>query len=167
MEEKEKAGNSFMLKICAFIVDKRNLFFLIYAILGIFAFVASKWVSVENDLAFYLPGTTETRQGLDLMEEQFTTYGTAKVMVANISYDQALEIQKQVEDIEGVFSADVDDSKDHYNNGSALFNITFDYDQKDDQALVALDKVKEYFEPYDTYLSTELGDVHSALIEKR
>ena len=84
MEENEKAG-SFMLKICAFIVDKRNRFFLIYAILGIFAFVASNWVGVENDLAYYLPGTTETSQGLDLMEEQFTTYGTVKVMVANIS----------------------------------------------------------------------------------
>ncbi|MBP3825989.1 MAG: MMPL family transporter [Butyrivibrio sp.] len=166
MEENEKAGNSFMLKICAFIVDKRNLFFLIYAILGIFAFVASNWVGVENDLAFYLPGTTETRQGLDLMEEQFTTYGTVKVMVANISYEQALKIQEDVEDIEGVFSADVDDSKDHYNNGSALFNITFDYDEDDEQCLTSLDAVKEYFEPYDTYLSTELGDVHSALIEK-
>ena len=166
MEEKEKAGNSFMLKICAFIVDKRNLFFLIYAILGIFAIIAKDWVSVENDLAFYLPGTTETRQGLDLMEEQFTTYGTVKVMVANISYDQALKIQDDVEDIEGVFSAEVDDSKEHYNNGSALFNITFDYDQKDEKCLDSLDQVKEYFAPYDTYLSTELGDVHSALIEK-
>lgn len=165
MEENEKAGG-FMLKICAFIVDKRNLFFLIYAILGIFAFVASNWVGVENDLAFYLPGTTETRQGLDLMEEQFTTYGTVKVMVANISYEQALKIQEDVEDIEGVFSAAVDDSKDHYNNGSALFNITFDYDEDDEQCLTSLDAVKEYFEPYDTYLSTELGDVHSALIEK-
>ena len=165
MEENEKAG-SFMLKICAFIVDKRSLFFLIYAILGIFAFVASNWVGVENDLAFYLPGTTETRQGLDLMEEQFTTYGSVKMMVANISYDQALAIQEDVEEIEGVFSAEVDDTKEHYNNGSALFTITFDYDQKDDQCLVVQDEIKKYFEPYDSYLVTELGDIHSELIAK-
>ena len=110
--ENEKAGNSFMLKICAFIVDKRNLFFLIYAILCIFSAVSRNWVSVENELAQYLPGTSETRQGLDLMEEQFKTYGSVKVMVANISYDQALQVKDQLEDMDGIFSAEVDDTSD-------------------------------------------------------
>ena len=166
MEKSEKTGNSFMLKICAFIVDKRNLFFLIYAILCIFSVIAKGWVGVENKLDRYLPGDSETRQGLDLMEEQFTTYGSVKVMVANISYDQAKVIQEHLEETEGVFSADFDDSIDHYNNGSALFNITFDYDENDDQCLVLLDQVREYFEPYDSYISTTLGDTQSELIDK-
>ena len=160
----ENSGSSFMLKICTFIVDKRNLFFLIYAILCIFSIIASGWVSVENELSEYLPSTSETRQGLDLMEEQFTTYGSAKVMVANISYDQALDIQKDLENIDGIFSAELDDSDKHYNNGSALFNITFDYDENDDTCLVLLDQVKEYFKDYDSYLSTSLGDIQSELI---
>ncbi|MCR5403773.1 MAG: MMPL family transporter [Butyrivibrio sp.] len=166
MDNKEKAGNSVMLKICAFIVDKRNLFFLIYAILCIFSVIAKGWVKVENDLAEYLPPTSETRRGLDLMAEQFTTYGTVKVMVANISYDQALEIKEALENIDGIFSADVDDTDAHYNNGSALFNITFDYDESDDQCLVLLDEVKEFFSKYDSYLSTSLGDIQSELINK-
>ena len=160
----ENSGSSFMLKICTFIVDKRNLFFLIYAILCIFSIIARGWVSVENELSEYLPSTSETRQGLDLMEEQFTTYGSAKVMVANISYDQALDIQKDLENIDGIFSAELDDSDKHYNNGSALFNITFDYDENDDTCLVLLDQVKEYFKDYDSYLSTSLGDIQSELI---
>ena len=163
-KQEEKAGNSFMLKICAFIVDKRNLFFLIYAILCIFSVIARGWVGVENQLSEYLPDTSETRQGLDLMEEQFTTYGTTKVMVANISYDQALEIQSDLEQIDGIFSVDVDESEKHYANGSALFDITFDYDESDDQCLVLLDQVKEYFDGYDYYLSTSLGDTQSELI---
>ncbi len=163
-KQEEKAGNSLMLKICAFIVDKRNLFFLIYAILCIFSVIARGWVGVENQLAEYLPDTSETRQGLDLMEEQFTTYGTTKVMVANISYDQALEIQSDLEQIDGIFSVDVDESEKHYANGSALFDITFDYDESDDQCLVLLDQVKEYFDGYDYYLSTSLGDTQSELI---
>lgn len=163
-KQEEKAGNSFMLKICAFIVDKRNLFFLIYAILCIFSVIARGWVEVENQLSEYLPDTSETRQGLDLMEEQFTTYGTTKVMVANISYDQALEIQSDLEQIDGIFSVDVDESEKHYANGSALFDITFDYDESDDQCLVLLDQVKDYFDGYDYYLSTSLGDTQSELI---
>ena len=165
MENEEvKLGNSAMLKICAFIVDKRNLFFLIYAILAIFSVIAKGWVEVENDLAFYLPATSETRLGLDLMEEQFTTYGTANVMVANVSYSQAQDIQKDIEAMEGVFSADVDDTPDHYANGSALISVTFDYDEDDDQCLVCLDALKDYLEGYDYYLTTSLGDTQSELI---
>ncbi len=164
--EKEQGGNSFMLKICAFIVDKRNLFFLIYAILCIFSVISRNWVSVENELAQYLPGTSETRQGLDLMNEQFKTYGSVKVMVANVSYDQALKIKSDLEKMDGIFSVEVDDTKDHYNNGSALFNITFNYDEKEEECLVLLDQVKEFFTPYDSYLSTTLGDTQSELINK-
>ena len=163
-DNNEQSGNSFMLKICTFIVDKRNLFFLIYAILCIFSVIARGWVGVENELSKYLPADSETRQGLDLMEEQFVTYGTVKAMVANISYDQALEIQEYLENIDGVFSADLDDSSDHYNNGSALFSITFDYDEKDDTCLELLDQVTEYLDQYDAYLSTSLGDTQSELI---
>ena len=167
MENNElKGGNSFMLKICAFIVDKRNLFFLIYAIVCIFAAISRNWVSVENQLSEYLPETSETWRGLKLMEKEFTTYGSVKVMVANISYDQALLIQDDLENMDGVFSAELDDSDKHYNNGSALFNITFDYDEKDNLCLELLDQVKAYFEPYDYYLSTTLGDTQSELINK-
>ena len=166
MSSNEKAGNSFMLKICKFIVDKRNLFFLIYAIVCIFSVIARGWVGVENRLPKYLPKTSETYQGLELMEEQFTTYGSAKVMVANISYDQALLIQKDVENMDGVFSVDIDDSEDHYANGSALFNITFDYDETNDICLELLDKVKEYFDKYDYYLTTSHGDTQSELIDQ-
>ncbi|MCR5155993.1 MAG: MMPL family transporter [Butyrivibrio sp.] len=165
MNNNEKKGNNFMLKICAFIVDKRNLFFLIYAILCIFSAVSRNWVGVENKLDKYLPATSETRMGLDLMEEQFMTYGSVKVMVANISYDQALLIKDEVEDIDGVFVAELDETDKHYNNGSALFDITFDYDEDDEECLALLDQVTAYFEPYDAYLSSTLGDPQSKLID--
>ncbi len=166
MAGSKSQNNSLILKVCSFIVDKRNLFFLIYAILCIFSAISRNWVKVENDLAFYLPSTSETRQGLDLMEDQFVTYGTVKVMVANISYDQALLIKDDVEAREGVFSCELDESSDHYNNGSALFNIVFEYDQNDKECLVLLEKIKEYFAPYDSYISTTLGDIRAELIAK-
>ncbi|SCY70656.1 efflux RND transporter permease subunit [Butyrivibrio sp. INlla14] len=159
-------GNSLMLKICAFIVDKRNLFFLIYAILCIFSAISRNWVSVENQLAEYLPESSETWQGLKLMEKEFTTYGSVKVMVANIDIDQAFLIKDDIENIDGVFSCEVDDSEDHYNDGCALFSITFDYDEKEAICLDLLEQVKKYFDRYDYYLSTTLGDTQSELIDK-
>ena len=71
----------------------RNLFFLLYIFALIFSAIATGWVKVENDITTYLPDTTETRQGLSVMNDNFVTYGTANVMVSNITYDTALDIQ--------------------------------------------------------------------------
>ena len=65
---KEEGG--FMIKVATFIVDRRNLFFLLFGIALIFSVVSMNWVSVENEMSAYLPDSTETRQGLDRMEEQ-------------------------------------------------------------------------------------------------
>ena len=159
-----KSDNQAMLKICGFIVDKRNLFFLLFGLLIIFSVISRNWVGVENSMAYYLPGTTETRQGLDLMEEEFITYGTCSVMVANVSYEQAETICGRLEQTPGVFSVDFDDTEDHYTNGSAYYNVTFDYDEKEDACLEALDTLKERLEGNDYYLTTSLGDTQSELI---
>ena len=162
--ENEQSSAGFMLKICGFIVDKRNLFFLLFGILLIFSAVSRNWVKVENSMSFYLPQQTETKQGLDLMEEQFMTYGTCSCMVANVSYEQGEKIKEKLENIEGVFSVDYDDSTEHYSNGSALFSVTFDYDQSDDTCLIVLDNVKTILSGYDSYIDTDLGDIQSELI---
>lgn len=53
------------------IVDHYRLFFVVFAALLVFSAVASGWVKVENDVAAYLPADSETRQGLDIMEQEF------------------------------------------------------------------------------------------------
>jgi predicted RND superfamily exporter protein len=161
MEEDIKKGtddSSFMIKVATFIVDRRNLFFLIFAILLIFSVVSMNWVGVENQLSAYLPDTTETRQGLDLMDEQFITYGTAKVMVTNIPYDEADKIYEELDALDTIILLDFDNTKDHYNNFSALYDITFAYPEDDDRALDALADVEEMLSDYDIYVSTSMGD---------
>lgn len=163
-QKAKKSGNQAMLKICGFIVDKRNLFFLLFGILIIFSAISRNWVNVENSMSHYLPDTTETKQGLDLMEQEFVTYGTCNVMVANVSYEQAQSIGRDLEFMPGIFSVEYDDTEEHYYNGSSYYNVTFDYDEKDDRCLEVLDKVKEKLEGYDYYLSTTLGDIEAELI---
>ena len=57
----EKSGAGFIEKLCAFIVDKRNLFFLIFILLAVFSAFSRNWVGVENDMSYYLADTTETK----------------------------------------------------------------------------------------------------------
>lgn len=156
MEEQKPKGSG-MEKIATFIVDKRNLFFLLYAFALIFSIVATGWVKVENDITTYLPEDTETRQGLTVMNDNFVTYGTARVMVSNVTYETAENICSDLESIDGVTSVDFDDTTVHYKSASALFSVTFDGTTTDDISVHALHTIRDMLAGYDTYIDTEVG----------
>ncbi len=163
MKEKDDAG--FMVKVATFIVDKRNLFFLIFGIAIIFSLVSSSWVKVENALSAYLPDSTETSKGLSRMENEFITYGSAKIMVTNITYETACEISDMIEDMDSVVMLTFDDTNEHYNNFSALYDVTFNYPETDDRALEALSELEDKLSGYDIYVSTTMGDASAEQIE--
>lgn len=156
MEEQKPKGSG-MEKVATFIVDKRNLFFLLYAFALIFSIVATGWVKVENDITTYLPEDTETRQGLTVMNDNFVTYGTARVMVSNVTYETAENICSDLESVDGVTSVDFDDTTDHYKSASALFSVTFDGTTTDDISIHALHTIRDMLAGYDTYIDTEVG----------
>ena len=146
-----------MEKLAALIVDKRNLFFLLYIFALIFCAVSTGWVKVENDITTYLPDSTETRQGLTVMNDNFITYGSARVMVSNISYDTALDLQEVIEDIDGVDTVEFDATKDHYADASALYSVSFDAEEDDERAKTAMQDIRDALADYDTYVDTQVG----------
>lgn len=166
--------SSFFEKLATFIVDKRNLIFFLYAIAIIASLITQSWVSVCNDLTEYLPETTETRRGLTLMDEEMKTYGTARVLVANVTYDIARDLADQIEDIEGVSAVDFWDADkspddttlpsaanktiDDYIQGTdALITVTFRGENDDQSAKDALARLEAFLEPYDTHIATDVG----------
>ena len=161
-QEKAKGGNA-MMKLAAFIVDKRNLFFLLLAIGVISSMFSTNWIRVENDLKAYLPADCETRRGLDIMDDQFITYGTAQIMVENVSMTRAQALWESLKTVEGVLSVDYDETED-YRNVSALYSITFDYSEKDDGCLDSLEAVKQALAGEDFYVSTSLGNSSADII---
>ena len=161
----QKGKSSPMEKLATFIVDKRNLFFLLYIFALIFCFFSTGWVKVENDITTYLPAETETRRGLTIMNEEFITYGTAKVMVSNISYEKGLTLQDKLTEIKGVSGVEFDNTSDHFINSSALFDITFDGTASDEISVEAMNHIKEFLSGYDTYINTEVGEDSAAALK--
>ena len=147
-----------MERLSAFIVDKRKAFYLMYIGVAIFCVFSSGWVSVNDDLTSYLPDTTETRQGLTVMEEEFVTFGTSRIMVDNISWAQAEGLAEAVRLVEGVKSVEFDGTGDHYTNGAALLSVTYDGAAADEISLQALEDVKALLEGYDVYVTGDTGD---------
>ena len=110
MNEHEKPQIDFMHKLARQIVERRNLVFLFVILAAIFTVFSVRWVKVETDMTTYLPKTSETRMGLDIMDEQFTTYGSADVMVANITPAEADELSDRLTELKGVQMLDYDDT---------------------------------------------------------
>ncbi|MGN1145649.1 MAG: RND transporter, partial [Acetatifactor sp.] len=141
---KEKKNDSFMIKLSTLIVDKRKGFYLIFIMLIIFSLLSMNKVKVNNDLTTYLPDTTETRQGMNLMNEQFITYGTARIMVCNVTYDEAEKLSEAIKKLEGVSMLDFDDTQEHYRHMEAMFSVTFDGEADEPDTQVYLSNVLNY-----------------------
>ena len=177
---KNTGTTSFFEKLATFIVDKRNLIFFLYVCALIFCLFSRSWVRVCNDITEYLPDTTETRQGLTLMEEEFTTFATARVMVSHVTYEMAEDLAEQMEQIEGVSSAvfgssDVgadteedsepetpEDIAEYFKGADALISVTFDGEEEDEISLAALSAIRELLEPYDYYIDSAVGNSQAA-----
>ena len=164
-KETTGSGTPFLVKLSGFIVDKRNLVFLIVIILLIFSAFSRNWVEVESDLTAYLPEHSETKKALTVMDDQFITYGSAEVMVANITPAQAAALSDQIADVKGVQMISYDETDKHYNNLSALYSITFDFDENDEACLDSLEAVKSLLASYDVYVKTDLGNTQEKTIE--
>lgn len=155
--EKGKQDDSFMMKLATLIVDKRKGFYLIFIVLIIFSIISMNRVKVNNDLTAYLPDTTETRQGIDLMEEQFITYGTARVMVCNVTFEEAQKLADAIEKMEGVSMLEFDDSAEHFHDMEAMFSITFDKEAEEPAVQGYLEAVLDFLSEYDVYYDSEIG----------
>ena len=165
MSEKNPPDSNFMTKLATFIVDKKTLFFLLYIFAVIFCAFSSGWVNVENDVTTYLPEDTETRQGIVAMNDNFTTFATAQIMVSNVTYETSEELSKQIEDVEGVRMVKFDDTPDHYTNASALFDISFDGVVSDEISKQALSDVEALMDGYDYCVYSDVGYDENATLQ--
>ena len=162
---KKMENRGFMDKLVAFIVDKRNLFFVLYAFAIVLSLVTMGWVNVENDVTKYLPEDTETRQGIDAMNQNFAAFATARVMVSNVTYETAEQICAQLQQVPGVEMVTFDNSPEHYRDAAALFDINFSKGPKDPEAIAAMDTIRSMLAKYDLAVDTTVGFDENAMLQ--
>lgn len=163
----KKAKDSFLQKFATFAVDKRYILFAIYAVGIIFSMFSMNWVQVENDLTVYLPENTETRQGVQILQENFFTPATARVMVSNVTYETAEELYEKISEVEGIQLVTFDSTENHYRDASAMYDVTFSGGNFDKSALDAVEKIRFILLDYDSAIDTQVGyDENTAIGEE-
>lgn len=161
-EQEEKKKGNLWLTVATFIVNKRKAIEILFVLAIIYSVLCINKVQVNQDITSYLPAASETRQGLSIMDEQFMTYGSAKVMLANVTFNQADSLVDSLENVDGVKEVAFDDSSDHFKGTNALFDITFSGTSDEQVSKDALNSVKDILADYDVYVSTEVGSEESS-----
>lgn len=158
-----------MHKLAKFIIDSRKIILVLFIAAACMSVYTMRLTTVQNDLYQFLPAETETRRGLKAMDGEFITYATADLMIEHISYDNALALSQDIENIDGVRQASFDDTQDHYKSGTALISVSFAAPSSDEICTQALDAIKSLvdarFDADNVKLYTEVGtDFSSTLL---
>ena len=157
--------NNFLTRVAHYIVDRRKMILLVFVVLAALSMYTSTLVVTNDSLEHFLPSETETRLGLDLMDREFVTYDTAQIVVRNISLAQAEEIAAEIGNVEHVKEVEFDDSPEHYEGLSGLFDVTFTGTNDDETSRTALKEIEEKLSRFDLYVNTKVGNPLKVIID--
>ncbi len=107
------------------IVSGRFVIFAFFLLAAVYCALSIGRVKVNPSLTAFLPKETETRRGIDVMENEFTTYGSARILVEDVPFAEAEELAQSIGKIEHVAEVGFDDTGDHYKDVTALFSVSF------------------------------------------
>lgn len=153
-----------MKKITDFIVDHRNMILILFIILsGLSLYLGTK-VNINSDISKYLPKTSETRKGMDIMEDNFDEIksSTLNIMFEDLSNEEKEEMFEELEHIDGVDSVTWDES-DKYNKDKFTMYVINVADVSDSKT--ANDVYEELSEKYkDAYLGGSIVESNKEVL---
>jgi len=153
-----KTGAEVMRLIASAIVRFRYGIFALFILAAVYCGLSLGKVQINSDLTAFLPPEAETRQGLTVMEEEFTAFATANVMVSNITYESAQALRERMEELDHVTGVTFDDTEAHYTQASALFTIAFDGGTSDPGVAADMAAIRDLVAPYDNYIYGNILD---------
>ena len=132
-----------MRKITETILHHKKLVVILFCVIAAVSALLARGVSVNYTFVDYLPDEAQSTTALEIMEDEFTqSIPNARVMISDVSIEQALAYKEQLGSLDGVSDVlwldDVVDLKtpletadselvsDYYKDETALFSLTIE-----------------------------------------
>ena len=117
-----------MRKITDYIVKFRYLFLIIFVVLAIFNIYLMRKVNINDDIMKYLPETSETKQGIDIMDSSFSKQDSSylNVMFKGLSNEDKLSTLNELKGINNVDSVDYDETDKYNKDDYTLYVLNVD-----------------------------------------
>lgn len=162
-----KNDKSLLDRIVHGIVYRGKMIETVFFLGAIICAICFPFVKVNYDLSKYLPEFAPTKQALDVMEREFGYPGMARVMVKDVTLQEAKSIRDQISDLDGIdlvigpdlttdvymgssflnksltemMSMDVFAMDDYYRDGNALMEIIFEGGDDDPATRAAVNDI--------------------------
>ena len=155
-----------MRKITDFIINKRHFILVLFIVFTIISAILSSKVKINYDIAKYLPDTSETRIGMDIMEEEFsgTETSSLNLMFENLADNKKLEIKNDLESIDGVESVDYENNENYNKENYTLYVITVDDKSDSQKATDVYNQITEKYKDYTIYTSGDVSETNKTVL---
>lgn len=155
-----------MKKITDFIVNKRNIILVLFIILSCISLYFSTKVNINYDISKYLPNDSETRIGMDIMDEHFDEIkeSSLNVMFKDLKKSDKTKIKKKLESIKNVESVSYDDNKEFNNDGYTLYIVNVNEVSDSKISKQVYEDVNHAFKDYEIYLSGSINDSNKPVL---
>ena len=156
-----------MRKITDFIVNKRYLIIVIFLILTVISAIVSTKVNINHDIQKYLPKTSETKQGLDIMEEEFkgTETSSFNIMFKNLKNEEKEDVYNYLSKINNVDEVEYDSSEKYNKDDYTLYVVNVKDKEDSKKAADIFNNVQEKYKDYEFYTSGSISDKNSPVVE--
>ena len=155
-----------MRKITDFIINKRHFILVLFIVFTIISAILSSKVKINYDIAKYLPDTSETRIGMDIMEKEFegTETSTLNLMFKDLEDEEKFEIKNDLESIDGVESVDYDNSENYNKENYTLYVITIDDKSDSQKGTDIYNQITEKYKDYTIYTSGDVSECNKTVL---
>lgn len=156
-----------MRKFTDFIINKRHLILILFIILSIISVFLSKKVNINYEISKYLPSTSETRIGMDIMEREFKEIKSSSLnlMFEDLQEDEKTEIYDELTQIKGVESVDYDNTENYNKDNYTLYVINVDDTEDSELASNVYKEIKEHYnKDYTIYTSGEISERNNPVL---
>lgn len=155
-----------MKKITNFIVEKRFFIIISFIILTIISILLIPKVKINYDIAKYLPSTSETRIGMDIMEEEFAEEESSSfyLMFEGLSSDEKNTIYEELQKEDGVSSVEHDNTDKYNKDNYTLYIINVNDKEDSDVASKVFKNIKEEYKDYEIYTSGSIAERNTSVL---
>jgi predicted RND superfamily exporter protein len=155
-----------MKKIANFIVEKSKIIIAFFIILSLICAFLSQKVVINNDITKYLPSDSETRIGMDKMEDDFEEEETSSfnIMFKGLTKEEKQDIYKQLEKEENVSSVDYDETEDYNKDDYTLYTVNVDATSDSELASNVYTNIKNEYKHYNIETNGDIAEENKVVL---
>ena len=153
-------------KITNFIVEKRFFIIISFIILTIVSIFLMSQVKINYDIAEYLPSTSETRIGMDIMEEEFDEEESSSfyLMFKGLSSDEKDTIYQELQKEDEVSNVEYNKTNKYNKEDYTLYVINVNAKEDSAVASKVFKNIKEEYKNYEIYTSGSIAERNTSVL---